>query len=97
MSASQLFGREADAEPARRPRRRTRARRGSARPTLGVGRAELLDEELGGGLVRGEEPGAVAVVGRLPAVLVVQLEADAAGEALDGLGERDVVHPLQEA
>ena len=42
---------------------------------VGVGRAEALDEELGGGLVGGQEPGAVAVVGRLPAVFVVQLEA----------------------
>ena len=74
MSASQLFGREADAEPPGglgvEP-----ALAEEAPADLGVGRAEPLDEELGGGLVGGEEPGAVAVIGRLPAVFVVQLEA----------------------
>ena len=87
--------READAEAPRRVG--VEAALAEEAPTdLGLGRAEPLDEELGGGLVGGEQPGAVAVVGGLAAVFVVQLEADAAGEPLDRLGERDVVHALQE-
>ncbi len=63
---------------------------------LGLWAAESLDEELGRRLVRGEKPRTVAVVGRLPAVFVVEFEGDASGESLDRLGERDVVHALQE-
>ena len=95
MSASQLFG--ANPTPNRRGGLCVEPALAEEAPAdVGVGRAEALDEELGGGLVGGQEPGAVAVVGRLPAVFVVQLEPDAAGEALDGLGEGDVVHVLQE-
>jgi hypothetical protein len=85
--------READAEPARRL---------GVEPALAeeapahfrLGRAEAFDEEVCCRLVRREQPCAVAVVGRLPAVFVVQLEGDAPRETLDGLGERHVVHAL---
>jgi hypothetical protein len=58
--------------------------------------SELLHEELGGGLVGAEQARAVALVGGGLAVLVVQLVADPLRHALHGLGERDVVHALQE-
>ena len=95
VSASQLFG----AKPTPKRCGRVGVEAALAEESaahLGVGRAERSAEELGGGLVRGEQPGAVAVVGRLAAVFVVQLEADAAREPFDRLGEGDVVHPLQE-
>src|SRR5690606_36954266 len=63
---------------------------------LGLGRAETLDEELLGGSVGGEEPGAVAVIDGLAAVFVVEFEADAPRESLHRLGERHVVNALQE-
>src|SRR5690606_25855773 len=63
---------------------------------LGGGGDQLrLVERLRRGVGR-EQAGAVAVIGRLTAVLVVQLVAEAAREALDRLLERDVVHPLEE-
>ncbi len=58
--------------------------------------SELHDEELRRGLVRAEEPRAVALVGGGLAVLVVQLVADALRHALHGLRERHMVHALQE-
>ena len=62
----------------------------------GLARRELRAEELGGGGVGGVQARAPARVGGRAAVLVVQREADAPGEALDGLGERQVVHLAQE-
>ena len=53
------------------------------------GAAQLLGVELGGELVRGEQPGAGAAVAldARPAALVGQPEPDAVGELLDGLDE----------
>jgi len=63
---------------------------------LCLGRRELRPEELLRGGVGREQPAAVALIGCLPAVLVVQGVADAGGEPLDRLLEGDVVHLLQE-
>ncbi len=89
------LGREADAETACRLGIEPALAEESA-ADLGVGCTESLDEELGGRLVGGEQPRAAAVVGRLAAVFVLQLVADAARQPLDRLSERDVVHALQE-
>ena len=62
------------------------------RAAPGLGGRQLAAEELRGGGVGGVQPGASCRVRGRSAVLVVQREADAAGEALHRLGERDVVH-----
>ncbi len=63
---------------------------------LGLLGRQLRDEELFRGLVRRQDARAHAVVGRLAAILIVKFVADARRHALDGLGECDVVHLLQE-
>ena len=59
-----------------------------SRPGSRLGRRQLLDEELCGRL-RWRRAAAPGCRGRVAcaAVFVVQLEADAGGHALDGLGE----------
>ncbi len=89
------LGREADAEVLGRGGVEA-ARAEEVAADLGGGRAELRLEPLLGGGVRRQQPGAVAVVARLAAVLVVQLVAEPGGQPLHGFGEGDVVHLLQE-
>lgn len=63
-------------------------------PRVGLGAAvELLDVELGGRVVRLDQADALAslVGGVVPALLVTQGDAGLGGEALDRLGEREVV------
>ncbi|CAH0267330.1 hypothetical protein SRABI128_03299 [Microbacterium sp. Bi128] len=63
---------------------------------VGLGRHQLRAEVLGGGGVRGVQPRASGRLGCGATVLVVQRVSHARGHALDGLGERDVVHRAEE-
>lgn len=65
---------------------------------LGLGAVQLLDVELGGRLVRLDQPDPLTALvgGVVPALLVPQGDAGLGGEPLDDLRERQVVDLLHE-
>ncbi len=86
---------ETDAETLRRRRVETA---GTQERTTGLGlrRRQLRDEEILCRLIGSQDARAHPVVAGLPTILVMQLVPDAGRHPLDRLGERDVVHLLQE-